>query len=85
MDEQTQDEPRFENEIDEDDHLYKESEAIPPAPKLQGTIPRTNSNTNNSIHVSNIKNNDILADATAVENQKSIDNDGKLSMKLFSV
>lgn len=36
------DAPAFESEIDEDDHIYKESEAIPPAPKLQGAIPRSN-------------------------------------------
>lgn len=42
LDEQDHNAPAFENEFDEDDHIYKESEAIPPAPKLQGAIPRTN-------------------------------------------
>lgn len=42
LDEQDQNAPAFESEFDEDDHIYKESEAIPPAPKLQGAIPRTN-------------------------------------------
>lgn len=38
LDEQDHNAP--ENELDEDDHIYKE--AIPPAPKLQGATPRTN-------------------------------------------
>lgn len=42
LDEQDQNGPAFESEFDEDDHIYKESEAIPPAPKLQGAIPRAN-------------------------------------------
>lgn len=42
LDELDQNAPAFESEFDEDDHIYKESEAIPPAPKLQGAIPRTN-------------------------------------------
>lgn len=42
LDEQDHSTLAFENELDEDDHIYKESEAIPPAPKLQGAIPRTN-------------------------------------------
>lgn len=37
-----QQESDYENELDEDDGHYKE--AIPPAPKLQGTIPRTQTN-----------------------------------------
>lgn len=40
LDEQNQQESDYENELDEDDGHYKE--AIPPAPKLQGTIPRAN-------------------------------------------
>lgn len=39
LDEQRSD---YENELDEDDGPYKE--AIPPAPKLQGAIPRNNNN-----------------------------------------
>lgn len=42
LDEHDHNAPAFESEFDEDDHIYKESEAIPPAPKLQGAIPRTN-------------------------------------------
>lgn len=44
LDEQNQTESAYENELDEDDGHYKESEAIPPAPKLQGTVPRTETN-----------------------------------------
>lgn len=40
LDEQNQQESDYENELDEDDGHYKE--AIPPAPKLQGTLPRAN-------------------------------------------
>lgn len=40
LDEQRSD---YENELDEDDGPYKE--AIPPAPKLQGAIPRNNNST----------------------------------------
>lgn len=61
-DEQSQLEPTFENELDEDDHMFK---AIPPAPKLQGTIPRNDSNT-----TQNMKQN-TEADLTLIENQKS--------------
>lgn len=43
LDEHDHNAPAIESEFDEDDHIYKESEAIPPAPKLQGAIPRTNS------------------------------------------
>lgn len=42
-DEQNQQRSDYDNELDEDDGHYKE--AIPPAPKLQGTIPRTDGNT----------------------------------------
>ncbi|XP_031633868.1 uncharacterized protein LOC116347430 [Contarinia nasturtii] len=42
LDEQNQQESDYENELDEDDGHYKE--AIPPAPKLQGTVPRSDSN-----------------------------------------
>lgn len=41
-DEEHQVEPPFIIELDEDDTLYKE--AVPPAPKLQGTIPRGDTN-----------------------------------------
>lgn len=61
-DEQNQIEPIFENELDDDDHLYK---AIPPAPKLQGTIPRSELNT-----TQNMKSN-AESDLTLIENQKS--------------
>lgn len=44
MDEQRSD---YENELDEDDGPYKE--AIPPAPKLQGAIPRNNNNSTQQI------------------------------------
>lgn len=47
LDEQSQQESDYENELDEDDGHYKE--AIPPAPKLQGTIPRSNSNATQTI------------------------------------
>lgn len=47
LDEQNQQESDYENELDEDDGHYKE--AIPPAPKLQGTIPRTDSNSTQTI------------------------------------
>lgn len=47
LDEQNQQESDYDNELDEDDGHYKE--AIPPAPKLQGTIPRSNSNTTQTI------------------------------------
>lgn len=47
LDEQNQQESEYENELDEDDGHYKE--AIPPAPKLQGTIPRSDSNTTQTI------------------------------------
>lgn len=42
LDEQNQQESDYDNELDEDDGHYKE--AIPPAPKLQGTIPRNDAN-----------------------------------------
>lgn len=42
LDEQNQQKSDYENELDEDDGHYKE--AIPPAPKLQGAIPRTETN-----------------------------------------
>lgn len=44
LDEQRSD---YENELDEDDGPYKE--AIPPAPKLQGAIPRNNNNSTQQI------------------------------------
>lgn len=47
LDEQDQNAPASESEFDEDDHIYKE--AIPPAPKLQGAIPRTNNSHTNSV------------------------------------
>lgn len=46
LDEQNQQESDYENELDEDDGHYKE--AIPPAPKLQGTIPRSDGNATQS-------------------------------------
>lgn len=53
-DEEHQVEPPFIIEMDEDDTLYKE--AVPPAPKLQGAIPRTddtNSNSSNNATAAN--------------------------------
>lgn len=68
MDEQNQQqESDYENELDEDDGHYKE--AIPPAPKLQGTIPRSNTNTTLTI-----TNKNAAADSSnsdSVQNQKS--------------
>lgn len=53
----------FENELDEDDHLYKE--AIPPAPKLQGTLPRSDTNATQGVKPN------AETDLTLIENQKS--------------
>lgn len=67
LDEQSQQESDYENELDEDDGHYKE--AIPPAPKLQGTIPRSETNATQTIIT---KNNPTGIDANrSVENQKS--------------
>lgn len=44
LDEQRSD---YENELDDDEGPYKE--AIPPAPKLQGAIPRNNNSTQQMI------------------------------------
>ncbi|XP_055301870.1 uncharacterized protein LOC129568237 [Sitodiplosis mosellana] len=70
LDEQNQQESDYENELDEDDGHYKE--AIPPAPKLQGTIPRSDSNTTQTITtksstttLGDVKNSD------SVQNQRS--------------
>lgn len=50
-DEQNQQKSDYENELDEDDGHYKE--AIPPAPKLQGTIPRSDSNATQMVGTKN--------------------------------
>lgn len=49
-DEEHQVEPPFIIELDEDDTLYKE--AVPPAPKLQGTIPRSDGSNTSSTGLS---------------------------------
>lgn len=51
LDEQNQQESDYENELDEDDGHYKE--AIPPAPKLQGTLPRSDTNGTQTITMKN--------------------------------
>lgn len=87
LDEQNQQESDYDNELDEDDGHYKE--AIPPAPKLQGTIPRTDAN---STQTANTKNGatatgDAL-NSDSVQNHKSF-SEGKLQqhsvrMRFFS-
>lgn len=71
-------EPDYENELDEDEGHYKE--AIPPAPKLQGTIPRSDSNAtqktaakNTATASSNAKNPDSVQTATSFSEGKSFD------------
>lgn len=70
LDEQNQQESDYDNELDEDDGHYKE--AIPPAPKLQGTIPRTDAN---STQTTAIKNSASAAgdplNSDSVQNHKS--------------
>lgn len=65
-DEQNQQESDYENELDEDDGHYKE--AIPPAPKLQGTIPRADSNSTQTI---TSKGNGDNNSSDSIQNQRS--------------
>lgn len=73
LDEQNQ-ESEYENELEEDDGHYKE--AIPPAPKLQGTIPRSDSNTTQTITTKSDDSSDAN-NSDSVQNQRSF-SEGKL-------
>lgn len=86
LDEQNQQESDYENELDEDDGHYKE--AIPPAPKLQGTIPRADTNATQTISTkkqatgSSSPDNSIKSDS--MENQRSF-SEGLLSYCYFII
>lgn len=71
-DEQNQQEPTYENELDDDDQHYKESEAIPPAPKIQGRIPRTDQKNSTSAFGMGMGN--MLPDSVLIQNQKNVSN-----------
>lgn len=75
LDEQNQTESAYENELDEDDAHYKESEAIPPAPKLQGAIPRTETNSTQSITT---KGGSITGSVTGITLNEHTFHEGKL-------
>ena len=76
LDEQNQQESEYENELDEDDGHYKE--AIPPAPKLQGTIPRSDSNTTQTITTkSSTSSSGDANNSDSVQNQRSF-SEGRL-------
>lgn len=86
FDEQHQQEPTYENELDDDDQHYKETEAIPPAPKIQGRIPRTDQKNNSLAFDVGTNVNDAAggggtpADSVLMQNQKTISS-GKLKTK----
>lgn len=74
LDEQNQQESDYDNELDEDDGHYKE--AIPPAPKLQGTIPRADANATQTISTKKQanggnSNSDSTVKSDSIENQRS--------------
>lgn len=72
LDEQNQQESDYDNELDEDDGHYKE--AIPPAPKLQGTIPRADANatiSNSKKQTAGGSNSDNSIKSDSMENQRS--------------
>lgn len=76
LDEQESD---YENELDEDDGHYKE--AIPPAPKLQGTIPRSDGNaTQTTATKITTATGDNSSDA--VQNQRSF-SEGSFIMEIY--
>lgn len=67
-DEHSHEEPTYENEVGEDDLHYKESEAIPPAPKLQGTVPRTDAN---NTQTNGSQTNNTIPDPISIHNRKT--------------
>lgn len=74
LDEQNQQESDYDNELDEDDGHYKE--AIPPAPKLQGNIPRASANATQTISAkkqatSGNNDSDSAIKSDSMENQRS--------------
>lgn len=77
LDEQNQ-ESDYENELDEDDGHYKE--AIPPAPKLQGTIPRSDSNSTQTIATKNKPS--AINQLDSVQNEKSF-SEGSFLLTFF--
>lgn len=81
LDEQNQQESDYDNELDEDDGHYKE--AIPPAPKLQGTIPRSDSNSTQTVttKTSATASGDTNS-SDSVQNQRSF-SEGKFIKTLF--
>lgn len=84
LDEQNQQESDYENELDEDDGHYKE--AIPPAPKLQGTIPRSDSNTTQTITTKTIANaSGDTNHSDSVQNQRSFSEGKLIKIHFFSV
>lgn len=74
LDEQNQQESDYENELDEDDGHYKE--AIPPAPKLQGTIPRSDAANNATQSVATKAGAAVAADDTKSDSMEKSFSEG---------
>lgn len=84
-DEHNQQEPTYENELDDDDQHYKETEAIPPAPKIQGRIPRTDQKNNTFSSAMGTNDGNLAPDSVLIQNEKRNSNGWFYNSHLFYI